>query len=383
MRPSFLILLAFLLSTAGCRFGEPGNSNGNSIDSSQPGFNKYAQKFSLSNQGDFTILTVNSPWQNASETNFEYVIANKDVKIPDSLSGKVIIRRPLERAVIMSTTFIPFFDTLGVLNTIKGISGSDYIYNPWLRAEIGSGNIRDVGFDQALNYEVLIDIDPDVIFLFGVQAGIVQTIHKLRESGINAVICADYLEPHPLGRSEWLKFFAAFYGQEERAENIFKGIADRYTLMSEIAKAEVVKPSVMMGLPWKDAWYVAGGQSFAARLISDAGGKYIFSDLDNSEAVPFDIESVFSRALEADVWINPGSAVALQNVLDHDPRFRKLKSYTTGSIYTNSKRTGSGGGNDYWESGIIHPDLILKDLHVIFHDSLIDESQLNYYFRLK
>jgi len=383
MRASVLAIVLVLFFLAACRFGGSGNSATGSDRSAAAGENSYAQKFSLRHEGEFTILTVSSPWQNASATSFEYVLADKDAVLPDSLAGKVIIRTPVERAVIMSTTFITFLDTLGVLNTVRGISGSENIYNQEINNNIEQGNIRDVGFDQALNYEILIELDPDVIFLFGVQAGIVQTIQKLRESGLNAVICADYLEPHPLGRSEWIKFFAAFYEQEALADEIFADIAERYLKLTDIAREEKVRPAVMLGLPWKDAWYVAGGSSFAAKLIEDAGGSYIFSDLENSEAQPFDIESVFSRALESDVWINPGSALSLKNILDHDQRFSMLNPFSTGRIYSNNKRMGPHGGNDYWESGTMNPDLILQDLYSIFHNHTVEDSMLHYYFRLQ
>ena len=133
------------------------------------------------------------------------------------------------------------------------------------------------------------------------------------------------------------------------------------------------RPEVMTGLPWKDSWFVAGGRSFAARLIADAGGNYMWRDIQSSEAMPLDLESVFSRAVSADIWINPGVASSIEDL----PVLKK------GSIYNNNARMSEGGGNDYWESATVRPDLILADLISVFHPELLRDHSMLYYKKLK
>jgi len=343
----------------------------------------YAERFDLEVYDGHTVVHVYSPWQNAGETEYRYLLAGPDYIIPDSLSSMQLIRTPVRRTVLMSTTFIAFLDTLGQLQTVKGISGGNNIYQPELYSRFMNGTVREVGFDNALNYELLLELDPDVVFMFGVQSGVVQSVHRLKDAGINVVMCADYLEPHPLGRAEWLKFFGAFFGQGEKASAIFSGIARRYDSIAHNINPGGDRPEVLLGLPWKDAWYVAGGSSFAAELIEDAGGHYLFSDQDHAEAKPFDMETVFARALNADYWINPGVAGNLEMILGHDERFSKLEVFRKGRVYNNNKRTGPGGGNDYWESGVLRPDRVLEDLSMIFSDTAPGTEQLFYYRKLK
>ena len=50
-------------------------------------------------------------------------------------------------------------------------------------------------------------------------------------------------------------------------------------------------------------------------------------------------------------------------------------------IYNNPLRTTPEGGNDFWESGAVRPDLILEDLIQVFHYD--GSGNLNYYFRLE
>lgn len=343
-------------------------------------YTTYAQKFSLEKIGEYYLVSVFDPWQNAEHSEFSYLLGESRENVPDSLNKFQFIKTPVQRVVLMSTTFISQIDALNELKSVSGISGTQYVYNEELRKRIENKEVKDVGYDQGLNYELIVDMDPDVLFLYGVEAGVSQVISKLEDLGVPVVICADYLENDPLGRAEWLKFFSLFYNKYRLADEIFEGISQRYDSICNIATGLDHSPAIFVGLPWKDTWYIAGGQSFAAQFINDAGGRYIWEDLRTTEAVPHDLESVYSRILDADIWINAGEAASLQSILDHDIRFRHLTAFENRSIYNNNKRISDSGGNDYWESGIIRPDLVLKDLVNIFHQG---KDSLYYYKRLR
>ena len=139
----------------------------------------------------------------------------------------------------------------------------------------------------------------------------------------------------------------------------------------------------MIGLPWKDTWYVAGGRSYASRLISDAGGNYLWQGNTSDEAIPLDLESVYSKAVNADVWINPGVAHSIGELLAFDERFGELEVVRQAEIYNNNARMSPGGGNDYWESATLRPDLILADLISVFHPELMRDHSMFYYRKLK
>ena len=143
------------------------------------------------------------------------------------------------------------------------------------------------------------------------------------------------------------------------------------------------KPSVLAGLPWKNTWWVPGGKSHAAILIRDAGGKYIWEDDTSKEALPLDIEAVYNEAGQADFWINSGSAATLADLVNTDSRLQLFKPFGDSSIYNNNARLNPSGGNDYWESGVIFPDVILKDLICIFHPEILPGHTLVYYQKLK
>jgi iron complex transport system substrate-binding protein len=273
--------------------------------------------------------------------------------------------------------------SLGRAGTIVGISGPDYISNPELRRRIDDSEIPDVGADQALNYERIISLRPDLVMAYGVTAEVGGMIERLKEPGIPVILNGDYLEDEPLGKTEWIRFIAAFYETDREADSIFRYVSAEYERYRELARRTRSSPAVMTGLPWKDSWYVPGGRSYAAAFIRDARGAYLWDDLDSREAVPMDLESVYARGAGADYWINSGAALSLEDIRQTESRLTHFRAFREGSVYNNSARLNPTGGNDFWETGIMEPHLILADLIWIFHPELLPGHELRYYERLQ
>ena len=377
-----LLAWSVLFLLGSCR---PGTGDGNGPDerNQEPAFTRYASGFEVKHEEGYTLLQVHDPWQNSRNVTFTYVLTKDPLRIPDSLKEYPFIELPVQRVVVLSTTHVAMIDRLGMGSSIKGASGTRLIYNAGIRSRISGGDIAEVGYDQGLNYEVIVDLDPDLLFIYGVETDMRGASEKLADLGVPVVYCAEYLESHPLGKAEWIKFFALFYQLEARADSIFGQLDSSYSALAALAASETERPRVLTGLPWKDTWYMAGGNSFAAKLIQDAGGEYLWQDNPSEEAVPLDLESVYSRALQADVWINPGVAASLDQLAAFDERFTDLPVFRKGAVYNNDRRLGPSGGNDYWESGTVHPDLILADLIQVFHPDLLKDHTMIYYRKLK
>jgi len=343
----------------------------------------YATGFDVVDKGSFKLLGVHNPWQNSRNITFIYVLSENQSLVPDSLADLPFIKIPVHRVITLSTTHVAMIHQLGMAKSIKGASGTGFIYNPEIRNRIDAGEVLEVGYDQGLNYETIVNLDPDVLFMYGVEGSVRARSEKLLELGVPVVFCGEYLETHPLGKAEWIRFFSLFYGLEDESEIFFHRIDSTYQALAGQAAMIENKPSVLTGLPWKDTWYMAGGRSFAARLIEDAGGSYLWSDNHSTEAIPMDLESVYAGAVEAEIWINPGAASDLDELNRFDERFRELPVLRNGQVYNNNKRLTEGGGNDYWESGTVRPDLVLADLIEVFHPELLTDHQYIYYRKLK
>lgn len=119
-----------------------------------------------------------------------------------------------------------------------------------------------------------------------------------------------------------------------------------------------------------------------AQLIQDAGGNYLWNGTTSAHAIPLNVERVFFKAANADVWLNPSFYSTRQALFAADPRFGKFRAAKEGSVYNHTKQQNTGIGNPIWESGILHPDDVLADLIKIFHPEQMPNHEFVYYEKL-
>ncbi|MGE5394076.1 MAG: ABC transporter substrate-binding protein [Candidatus Saccharibacteria bacterium] len=344
--------------------------------------NHYAQGFHLVQMGEITRADVFNPWENARNFTYSYYLIPKGIAVPDSLAGKQIIRTPVEKVVVLSTTHIGFIDKLGAAATVTGVSGKDFITNPIVRKGIEEGRVKDVGYDQNLNYELLLQMKPDLVMAYGIGSDVAAHLSKMKDLNIPVVINAEYLEETPLGRAEWLVFTGAFYHMEEKAQALFNGIVAQYDSLKQLVPLKAQKPLVLTGLPYKDNWWVPGGKSYMANMIADAGGDYLWKDNPSRESFVVSLENAIVKATQADLWINTGQTNSIKDILDSDERFKIIPALQKGQVYNDNLRINPTGGNEVWETAPANPQYLLSDLIHIFHPEIADGSTFHYYQKL-
>jgi len=313
----------------------------------------------------------------------KYLLAEDQSLIPDSLKDHSFIKTPVNRVMVFSTTHIGFIDGLGEAEGISGVSGLQYVCNSIVRSGSTEGRVFDIGYPPNVNYERILSLEPDIVFLYGLESSVTGIKSRLQSSGIPVILIAEYLEAHPLGKMEWIKVFGALYGKEDLSVRIFNESVEEYEKWTKITGSLHNHPGVMVGLPWKDTWYMAGGASFTSNLIRDAGGDYLWEENSSAEYIPLSLEAVISRSIQADIWINAGSAKSIAEIFNRDPRFKNLAIFETGEIYNNDAKYCENGGNPFWEKGVIEPHIILKDMIKIFHPEIMQSHDFVYYRKLE
>jgi iron complex transport system substrate-binding protein len=342
-----------------------------------------ADRFTIEKKNGYTILTIINPWQGAKNVYQEYYLLRSGYKIPALPDSSVVIRVPVKNIICMSTTHVAMISALGEENTISGMSGTGFIFEKSLEGRIEKGLIKDVGYEGNLNQELILKIAPDLIMIYGIGSESSGYIGKVKELGVKVVFNADYLETDPLGKAEWIKLFGALYCKESLADSIYKSEVETYnTLKSYITQHISSRPKVLLGLPYKDTWYVSPGNSFMSQLISDAGGDYLWKNTESSISMPYGIENVYLEALNADYWLNIGSANTKDEISMVDQRLKDLPCFKKGNLFNNNNRMTLTGGNDYWESGSVYPHVILKDIAAILHPELFPDNEFFYYRKI-
>lgn len=342
---------------------------------------EYAKGFSIGVSDSLRIVSVLKPWQDEKKLQFRYVLHPKPHNKPDQ-NQEWNVQIPVRKVVCMSTTHLAFLEAIGQLNSVCAISGASFVCNPELRLKLENKQIIDVGYEGNLDYESIIRLKPDLVFMYGVNPSAMSMAERLMQIGVKPVFVGEYLESHPLAKSEWIKFFASFFGKQALADSIFTSVKNQYEANCKLVLNIGQKPNVLAGYPWKDVWYISGGNTYLARLIEDAGGNYIFKQV-QADVWPASLETVFIQAAHADIWINSGEANSLNQLVAPDERLKLFRPFLNRKVYNNTLQVNSLGGNNYWEKGIMEPHLILLDLARIFHPSISNDTTWHYYRQLK
>ena len=344
---------------------------------------EYASGFRiLGAEGSSSVIIESvNPWQGADSVVTRLFIARDGEEPPQGFEGQVI-EGNARRIVAMSSTHIAMLDVIGETARVVGVSGMDFISNDAVRSRRDS--IGDVGYDGNVNYELLLSLQPDIILLYGTN-GASGMEPKLKELGIPYVYIGEYLEDSALGKAEWIVAVAEIVGKRDEGIKAFSAIPERYNAIREKA-ANCLKhssrPKVMINLPYGDSWFMAPTGSYLVRLIEDAGGDYIYKKNNSNESRPIDLEEAFMLVSASDKWINVGQTRSLDELRKNYPKFAATKPVLSGEVYNTTGRVAANGANDYWERGVVEPDVVLRDMVMIFHPELAD-SDLVYYEKLK
>lgn len=341
----------------------------------------YAIGWTVEYHNHYKVVTLPTPWNNATET-FQYLLVQCGAPTPEGYFDTPVIEVPIKRMITMSSTQLPHLVKLDRLDALVGHTDFDTVNTPEVRALIAAGKLVQVGSGPQVNIEAVIEADPDLIMPFGLGNPEQDAHPKLIEAGLPVAINAEYMETTPLGRVEWLKYMALFFNEEARATQAFAEIADRYNAMTEIARNVETRPTAFTGIPRGDTWYMTGGNSYFARFLADAGAQHLWADTDSTGSIPLSFEVVYNQAQHGEFWFNTSSWTTLAEVVATDERLADFTAYQTGNIYNNNARLNENGGNDYWESGLANPDVVLADLIKILHPELLPDHELVYYRQL-
>jgi iron complex transport system substrate-binding protein len=376
-----LFIISLYLAVLGCgreikNYGHDITLSGNKIER--------AERLSLEQKNGWLEVKIIDPWQGAAGVTQIYNLVRRGSHLPSGMDTSNVIYTPIRKIICMSTTHLSMISALGEENSIAGMSGTNFVYSPSITGNIRKGLVAEIGYEANLNKELILTISPDLIMIYGIGSESSGYLGKVKELGLRVIINADYLETDPLGRAEWIKLFGALYDKEQMADSIFRAEADQYLkLKTEIEHKIKDRPKVLLGLPFKDTWYISPGNSFISKLIADAGGDYLWMDTRSATSMPYGIENVYLRALKADFWLNIGTSSARGEISNVDQRLNDLPCFKKGNLFNNNNRTTPEGGNDFWESGCLYPHLILKDIASILHPEIFINSELVYYRKLK
>ncbi len=379
-----LFLIAVILLFSNCKHSvseqNQGNKPKNIEYSNIPVSVKYAKYFSIQQFKNYKKVIVSDPWK--GDTLCSYILHKKD----ETIAGSIIqnftpIAVPIKSIGCLSTTHIGSLALLGLQNYITGVSNGDQIFDSIVAQRFKSGKIKEIGRQMNTNIEQVIALSPDLIMKSGYD-NVRNQDTRFHEVGLPVAYNIEWMESDLLARAEWIKFVAAFFCKDKEADSIFTTIENRYNEALQIAQKIENRPKVLIGMDYKSSWCLAGEESYVAKMIQDAGADFVANGKKGN--IPLNFEQVLKIHVNDDIWLNwMHQGISSLEVLEKsNERYTLFKAFQNEEVYNHDKRLNPKGGNDFWESGVLQPDILLKDLIKIFHPELLPGYEMVYWRKL-
>lgn len=328
---------------------------------------KYATAFSVRDSADVRLVTV-------GDNDHFALVKSSETQVPDGYT-KVVV--PVTRTICMTALQLSNFTVLGAHDVIKGITGTKNLFDRDIQERVKDGRTVKIGMEGEFDTEMILAANPEVIFISPFKRGGYDVI---KEMGITLVPHLGYKELDPLGQAEWVKFVGMFIGKERQANEIFKGIENRYLgLKSKVEALEGARPTVTSGEMHYGTWRAVGGKNYLAQIFRDAGAEYVVND-DETAGENMEFEQMYALAANADYWriLNsfPGE-FSYEALKASEPRNELFKAFRERKvIYCNMRQT------PYYEISPVEPDVLLKDFVAVFHPELVEADYQPKYYKL-
>lgn len=336
---------------------------------------KYAKGFRIERDSQGTTLVISDPVKTGREIARYRLLRSKSGVTPRK--GYTDMVFPVNRVAASSTTHAGFLSVIGSCGQLMGCNNPERLYDTLLIKRFEEGDLVRVGRDLGYNLEYLIASKPDLVLQTGIDGQFSPDV-RLAETGIPVMFVLEWMEQTPLGRAEWIKVFGLITGKIRAADSLFNLIERNYNSFAGLGRHAPEKIKVLTGNVFKGTWYMPGGKNYMARFFEDAGMDYLWKNTDQAASLALSFESVVYRLTDAPVWINV-NVDSLSQLMAAESRYSVFRAVKEQRVYSVFNRVNSRGGNDFWESAVVRPDMVLADLLAIAHPELMTDHRWNYY----
>jgi iron complex transport system substrate-binding protein len=385
-----LCLLALWIAAGRGPRAAAGNVTRGCVDRFDPGVDYFPEKatvddavnFRVAYHRSYKVVSVKEAYPGGPPERYVLVQCGTPAPALDGdLRGAQIVRVPITSLFAASTTQLSALVDLRRLDVLTGVSRLQYLSGVEIEKRAATGHVREFAPDSVIDAELVVASRPSIFLAAGFAS---PPLAMIRAAGIPVIADTEWLETTALGRAEWLKYIALFLNEDGHAQRVYDAMKGRYRALSARARAlpRSSRPLVMTGRSTRGSFTIAGGQSYVAALIEDAGGRYVWAANQSTGIPSVDFEAEVRQATNADIWINGGGWSSLAAMVADEPRYAVFKAWREGQVWTYDQKTSPDGGNDYWTRSITHPDIVLADLVKIFHPALVPAHAFEWYRRV-
>ena len=334
---------------------------------------EYATQFAVDYyQDDYAVITI------AQEGS--YLVVPEGKEVPEGLDKEIkVLQQPLDHVYLVATSSMDLFRAIDGIGNIT-LSGTDA--NGWYIEEakeaMENGNIQYAGKYSAPDYELILANGCDLAIESTMIYHSPDVREKLEEFGIPVLVEHSSYESDPLGRMEWLKLYAVLLDKEEEADAYFQSQTD---MLTDVLGAENTEKTVAF-FSINSNGYVTVRKTgdYISKMIELAGGRYIFQNLGNDNALStmnMQMEDFYAGACDADYIIYnsaiEGELHSLDELLEKSSLLADFKAVKEGNVWCTEKSLFQE------TTGIA---TMISDMHTMLTSDDPDLSQLTYMYRL-
>lgn len=316
------------------------------------------------------------------------------------------------KIVSLSAIHTGMLAELGLAKSIAGVESRQYIAHPRIYQSSLLDSMQELAPNGPIIPEKLANLKPNLLigYIFNIQEK--NTIERIAKNHFPVVWANNHLEPHPLGRAEWIVAMGWLLGKSKESTELFNRISTEYlSIAKQAASASIdvesakplkpdpsttntpnllkgensnsesqksrTRPTVMMNMPYNGQWFVPQGQSYMSQFILDAGGIPITLQPQGSGSNMVGLEKALQAMKLADVWINTDNCNTRKCLVETEPRVMNIKALQGNRVFNFNKKLNPNGSNSYWDLGCIFPNIVLRDLYNIIQN----DTQSMYFYQ--
>mgnify|MGYP002672007597 FL=1 len=355
----------------------------------------YAKNFSVDYyEGGYKILT--------TKDGTKILTVPKGKKTPKDIDKDIIVlKEPVSDLYLVASGVMDMFDKLDAVDTIK-FSGldSDGWYIDSAREALEGGKMLYAGKYSKPDYELLVSENCSLAIENTMITHSPQVTEKLKSFDIPSIIEYSSYEEEPLGRVEWVKFFAALTDRDEKADELFNEQVD---IVNRIAKADgtdtddATKSDTSTksddtsngdSRPTVAFFYITSNGQIQVRKSTDyvpkmillAGGKYIFDASNDDDTgrstMNMQLEDFYNGAIDADYLIYnsaiDGGVKSIAELLDKCQVLADFRAVKDGNVFCTT--------NDMYQQSM-SIGYMIDDMHSMITGA--PDSNMKYLFKLR
>lgn len=333
----------------------------------------YATQFAVDYYNDdYALITIAQEGQ--------YLVVPEGAEVPEGLDSSItVLQQPLDQIYLVATSSMDLFRAIGGIDHIT-LSGTDV--NGWYIEEakeaLENGSMTYAGKYSAPDYELILSKGCDLAIESTMIYHSPDVREKLEEFGIPVLVEHSSYESDPLGRMEWIKLYSVLLDKEKEAEEYFNSQTE---MLADVLGAENTEKTVAF-FSINSNGYVTVRKTgdYISRMIEMAGGRYIFQDLGNDNALStmnMQMEEFYAGACDAD-YIIYNSAIeselhSLDELLAKSSLLADFKAVKNGNVWCTQKSL-------FQETTGI--STMIADIHTMLTNDDPELTQLSYMYRL-